>query len=114
MSDVKLAFDGARAWTATAERIVVLTGAGISTDSGIADFRGPNGVWTKDPAAERASNISVYVAEPSAREAAWRRRVEAVGPGPRPNDGHRALVDLQRTGRLLALVTQNVDGLHLA
>ena len=59
-----------------AQRIVVLTGAGISTDSGIPDFRGPNGVWTKNPAAEKASNISYYLAEPEVRRAAWQSRLE--------------------------------------
>ena len=102
-----------RGWLAEAERIVVLTGAGISTDSGIADFRGPNGLWTKDPAAEKAAHISHYVADPEVRKRAWGNRATA-GPPPQPNAGHRALVALERSGRLLALVTQNVDGLHLA
>ena len=106
--------DLVRGWVAAATRVVVLTGAGISTDSGIADFRGPNGLWTKDPVTEKAAHLSHYLSDPEVRRRAWRRRAEASGPGPRPNAGHRALVDLERSGRLLALVTQNVDGLHLA
>jgi len=92
----------------------VLTGAGISTDSGLPDFRGPQGVWTKDPAAERASHISHYLADPAVREQAWRRRTEGAPADLEPNAGHRALVDLERSGRLHTLITQNVDGLHQA
>ena len=103
-----------REWVANAQRIVVLTGAGISTDSGIADYRGPQGVWTKNPEAEKQSDISQYVADADLRKASWRRRAHITGPAPQPNAGHRALVDFERSGRLLALVTQNVDGLHLA
>ncbi len=98
-----------------AERVVVLTGAGISTDSGIPDFRGPNGLWTKDPAAEKASNIHHYLSDPEVRKARWRSWLaSAEREQPQPNAGHRALVDLERSGRLLALLTQNVDGLHVA
>lgn len=97
---------------AGAERIVVLTGAGISTDSGIPDFRGPEGVWTKDPAAERMSHIDHYVADGELRQRAWAMRVERAVPTFEPNAGHRALVRLEATGRLLALITQNIDGLH--
>lgn len=103
-----------RGWLEEARRVVVLTGAGISTDSGIPDFRGPEGVWTKDPAAERASDISHYLSDPALRRRAWERRATLPGPAPEPNAGHRALVDLERTGRLHTLVTQNIDGLHVA
>ena len=89
---------------------MVLTGAGISTDSGLRDFRGPQGLWTKDPAAEKASNISHYLADPAVRERAWRRRADASPAAIEPNAGHRALVDLERSGRLHTLITQNVDG----
>lgn len=99
---------------ADAERVVVLTGAGISTDSGIPDFRGPNGIWTKDPDAEKASTIDHYLSDPEWRKRNWRRHVEASPyAGREPNAGHRALVDLERQGRLHTLITQNVDGLHL-
>ena len=82
------------------------------TDSGIPDFRGPNGVWTKNPAAEKASNISFYLAEPEVRRAAWQSRLETSAWTAEPNRGHLAVVDLERSGRLHALVTQNIDGLH--
>src|SRR5688500_3528248 len=101
-----------RAWIAGARRIVALTGAGISTDSGIPDFRGPNGVWTKNPAAERASNLDAYLADPEVRRAAWRSRVDGGIFRAEPNAGHRALVELERQGRLVAIVTQNIDELH--
>jgi NAD-dependent deacetylase len=105
----------ARALLHAAERVTVLTGAGISTDSGIPDFRGPNGVWTKDPKAEMASNIRYYVADPEVRRARWKAWLaSAEGPRPQPNAGHHALVELERSGRLHTLITQNVDGLHVA
>ncbi len=97
---------------AAAERVVVLTGAGISTDSGIPDFRGPNGVWTRDPAAEKASTLSHYVSDPEVRRAAWRNRLASPAWSAEPNAGHRALVELERQGRLHTLVTQNIDELH--
>lgn len=102
----------AREAIAGAERVVVLTGAGISTDSGIPDFRGPNGIWTKNPAAERASNIEHYLAEPEVRVAAWQSRLTTPAWDARPNTGHDAIVELERQGKLHGLVTQNIDGLH--
>lgn len=102
----------ARALLDRAERVVALTGAGISTDSGIPDFRGPQGVWTKNPKAERMSNIQYYVSDPEVRRLAWQTRLESPAWKAEPNDGHRALVELERAGRLRAIVTQNVDGLH--
>jgi NAD-dependent deacetylase len=104
--------DVVRGWLAGARRVVALTGAGISTESGIRDFRGPNGLWTKDPAAEKAAHISNYLADPEIRRRAWRGRVDNPARTAEPNAGHRALVDLERSGRLHALLTQNVDGLH--
>ncbi|MCU1378923.1 MAG: NAD-dependent deacetylase [Acidimicrobiales bacterium] len=103
-----------RRWIAEAERLVVLTGAGISTDSGIPDFRGPNGVWTKNPEAEKASTLSHYVSDPEVRRRAWRARADSPMFAAEPNAGHRALAELDRQGRLHLLITQNIDGLHHA
>ena len=97
---------------AAARRIVALTGAGISTDSGIPDFRGPSGVWTRNPAAERLSDIRYYVADPEVRKTSWQSRLTHPAWNAQPNAGHRALAALERQGRLHALVTQNIDGLH--
>lgn len=97
-----------------AERVVALTGAGISTESGIPDFRGPNGLWTKNPDAEKMADISHYMADPDIRRQAWRHRIESGMWKAEPNAGHRALADLERRGKLHTLVTQNVDGLHQA
>jgi NAD-dependent deacetylase len=102
----------ARTWVRNAERVVVLTGAGISTDSGIPDFRGPNGVWTKNPAAEKASTLQHYLADPELRKLAWQNRLHSPAWDAQPNAAHRALVELERRGQLLALVTQNIDELH--
>ena len=104
--------DAAAEAVAGARRIVVFTGAGISTDSGIPDFRGPNGVWTKNPKAEKAANIRNYLDEPDVREAAWQNRLTTPAWTAEPNVGHAAIVELERQGRLLALITQNIDGLH--
>ena len=107
------AIEQAAALVEDAQRICVLTGAGISTDSGIPDFRGPNGVWTKNPGAEKAATIQNYVRDPEARKRAWQRYFDgSVWIGREPNDGHRALVRLEERGKLDTLITQNVDGLH--
>ena len=97
---------------ARARRIVVLTGAGISTESGIPDFRGPRGVWTSHPAAEKQSTLQPYLADPQVRQAAWRSRLASPVWLAQPNRGHRALLALVQRGQLLALITQNIDGLH--
>ena len=104
--------DAARRRIDSASRIVVLTGAGISTESGIQDFRGPNGVWTRNPAAEKQFTLQNYLADPELRRTAWRWRLDSPAWSARPNAGHRALLELERRGKLLALVTQNIDGLH--
>ncbi len=106
--------DAVKAWIDAATRIVVLTGAGISTDSGIADFRGPQGLWTKNPAAEKQADIRYYLTDPEIRKAGWRSRLTSPIWSAEPNAGHKALVELERRGTLLAIVTQNVDGLHQA
>jgi NAD-dependent deacetylase len=104
--------DTIRSWVENARRLVVLTGAGISTDSGIPDFRGPQGVWTRNPEAEKLATLQNYLADPDVRRRAWRSRLESPAWQARPNAGHRALVVLERRGQLDTLITQNVDGLH--
>jgi NAD-dependent deacetylase len=102
----------ARNLVAAASRVTVLTGAGISTDSGIPDFRGPQGVWTKNPAAERTSTLADYLGDPAVRRQAWQTRLASPAWDARPNAGHLALVDLERQGRLRMVITQNIDELH--
>ncbi len=104
--------DTAREILASARHVVVLTGAGISTASGIPDFRGPQGLWTTDPHAEMLSNYDTWVSSPEVRRAAWRSRAASRDHVPQPNAAHHALVTLERRGVLDLLVTQNVDGLH--
>ncbi len=97
-------------WLADAREVMVFTGAGISTESGIPDFRGPNGVWrTRDPA---RSTIQSFVADPEVRRETWRGRVDSPIGAAQPNAGHRAVVDLERAGLVRVVVTQNIDGLH--
>jgi NAD-dependent deacetylase len=103
-----------RGWLEAAQRVVVLTGAGVSTDSGIPDFRGPQGVWTRNPEAEKQSTIQHYLADPEVRRHAWRSRLDSPARTAQPNAGHRALVALERRGKLDTLITQNIDGLHQA
>ena len=110
---VATGIEAAAALIRAAERVCVLTGAGISTDSGIPDFRGPQGLWTKDPAAEKASNIRTYLTDPDVRRRNWERRATGeLWADVEPNEGHRALVRLQEHGKLHTLITQNVDELH--
>jgi NAD-dependent deacetylase len=113
-SDLDRDIEQARRWIAAAEHIAVLTGAGISTDSGIADFRGPQGLWTRNPEAEKMATLAHYVADPEVRKRSWRMKLEGARSERRPNAGHAALVKLEQSGRLEALLTQNVDGLHHA
>jgi len=101
-----------RRWVDGAQRVVVLTGAGISTDSGIPDFRGPQGVWTKNPVAEKLSNIHYYMADPEVRKASWKARLDHTAWNAKPNAGHLALAALEKRGKLHALITQNIDELH--
>jgi NAD-dependent deacetylase len=102
----------ARLMIGHAERVVVLTGAGISTDSRIPDFRGPQGVWTKNPGAEKQATLQNYIAEPEVRRTSWRNRLDSPVWGAEPNPGHYALLRLEQQRKLHLLITQNIDGLH--
>ena len=97
-------------WLAGAREVLVFSGAGISTESGIPDFRGPNGIWrTRDPA---RYTIQSFLADPEVRRETWRNRADSPIDSARPNAGHRAVVDLERAGLVRTVVTQNIDGLH--
>ena len=104
--------DEVRGWVDRATRVVALTGAGISTESGIPDFRGPQGVWTKNPSAEKLSNIHFYMADPEVRKTSWKARLAHPAWKAKPNAGHLALASLEKRGKLHALITQNIDELH--
>lgn len=106
--------DAAAAILAGAERVTVLSGAGISTDSGIPDFRGPQGVWTKNPGAAAMFDLDTYMSDADVRREVWQMRHAHAAWTAQPNEAHRALTELDRSGRLRALVTQNIDGLHQA
>jgi NAD-dependent deacetylase len=108
----KATIEAARNWIDAAKRVVVLTGAGISTDSGIPDFRGPQGVWTRNPVAEKLSDIRYYVTDPEVRKASWQSRLAHPAWTAQPNAGHLAVAALERRGKLHALITQNIDELH--
>lgn len=93
-----------------ARKLVVLTGAGISTESGIPDFRGPQGVWSR----VQATSHRAFLNDPEARERYWqiRNQMRPLVAAARPNDAHRALVALHARGTLAGVITQNFDGLH--
>jgi NAD-dependent deacetylase len=104
--------DRTAAWIRAADRIVVLTGAGISTESGIPDFRGPNGVWTKNPGAEKTATLHHYLGNADVRRQAWLNRLDSPIWNAGPNAGHEAIARLEGAAALELLVTQNIDGLH--
>jgi NAD-dependent deacetylase len=106
--------DTIASWLQAANYVAALTGAGLSTDSGIPDFRGPNGVWTKNPDAEKSAQIEYYLADEDLRKRTWQNRLRSEMWSAEPNAGHHALVELEKKGALHAIVTQNVDGLHHA
>lgn len=92
--------------------IAVLTGAGISTDSGIPDFRGPNGVWTRNPAMEKLFTLDNYLSDPEVRKASWLARKDNAAWRAEPNAAHKALVALESAKYPMRIITQNIDGLH--
>jgi len=114
VGEAALDLDEVAAWLRDARQIVVLTGAGISTESGIPDFRGPQGLWTKNPGAEKTATLEHYVGDPEVRAQAWRNRLTSGMWDAEPNAAHRALAELERRAALHTIVTQNVDGLHHA
>ncbi len=92
--------------------VAILSGAGISTDSGIPDYRGPNGLWRRDPEAEKLVTYEYYMGDPEIRRRSWRMRRETGALRARPNAAHRAVAELERSGVPVRVITQNVDGLH--
>ena len=104
---------GVPAWAYGVSRLVVLTGAGISTDSGIPDFRGPQGVWTRNPSAEKLSTYQAYMADPALRRRSWQARLKHPAWAAQPNAAHEALAKLARSKIDTQVITQNIDGLHL-
>jgi NAD-dependent deacetylase len=100
------------AWARGVRAVTVLTGAGISTDSGIPDFRGARGIWTLNPGAQQMSTYQVYVADPEVRRRSWRSRGEHPAWRAEPNAAHRALAELASSAIDTWIITQNIDGLH--
>ncbi|MEU6975188.1 MULTISPECIES: Sir2 family NAD-dependent protein deacetylase [unclassified Streptomyces] len=94
--------------------VAILSGAGISTDSGIPDYRGPDGLWRRDPGAERLVTYEPYMTDPEIRRRSWRMRLDGPVLRAEPNAAHHAIAAFGRTGHALRVVTQNVDGLHQA
>ncbi|MEU2970053.1 Sir2 family NAD-dependent protein deacetylase [Streptomyces ardesiacus] len=92
--------------------VAVLSGAGVSTDSGIPDYRGPNGLWRRDPEAEKLVTYASYMGDPEIRRRSWRMRRDTAALGAAPNAAHRAVAELERRGVPVRVLTQNVDGLH--
>jgi NAD-dependent deacetylase len=111
-AEVAVAPDQIPQWARRVRTVAVLTGAGISTDSGIPDFRGPQGIWTKNPAAERLSTYQAYMADPELRRRSWQNRLAHPAWAAEPNPAHRALARLSRSAIDTQVITQNIDGLH--
>ncbi|GEC03390.1 NAD-dependent protein deacetylase 2 [Streptomyces spinoverrucosus] len=92
--------------------VAILSGAGISTDSGIPDYRGPNGLWRRDPEAEKLVTYEYYMGDPEIRRRSWQMRRKNRTLQAQPNAAHRAVAELERSGVPVRVITQNVDGLH--
>ncbi|MEU1513486.1 Sir2 family NAD-dependent protein deacetylase [Streptomyces sp. NPDC005811] len=92
--------------------VALLSGAGISTDSGIPDYRGPNGLWRRDPEAEKLVTYDFYMRDPEIRRRSWLMRRETGALRAEPNAAHLAVAELERSGIPVRVITQNVDGLH--
>ncbi|MGC9376697.1 SIR2 family NAD-dependent protein deacylase [Streptomyces sp. MH13] len=92
--------------------VAILSGAGVSTDSGIPDYRGPNGLWRRDPEAEKLVTYEYYMGDPEIRRRSWLMRRDSGALRAEPNAAHRAVADLERSGVPVRVITQNVDGLH--
>jgi NAD-dependent protein deacetylase/lipoamidase len=99
-------------WARGVRAVAVLTGAGISTDSGIPDFRGPQGLWTRNPGAEKLSTYDAYVSDPVLRRRSWQARRQHPAWHAQPNPAHLAVTRLATSGIDTSVITQNIDGLH--
>ncbi|MEU4134118.1 SIR2 family NAD-dependent protein deacylase [Streptomyces wuyuanensis] len=92
--------------------VAILSGAGVSTDSGIPDYRGPNGLWRRDPEAEKLVTYQHYMSDADIRRRSWRMRLDGPVLHAEPNAAHLAIAEFERSGHALRVITQNVDGLH--
>ncbi|WP_030178557.1 Sir2 family NAD-dependent protein deacetylase [Streptomyces violaceorubidus] len=92
--------------------VALLSGAGVSTDSGIPDYRGPGGLWRRDPEAEKLVTYAYYMGDPEIRRRSWLMRRDSAALHAEPNVAHRAVAELERRGVPVRVLTQNVDGLH--
>ncbi|MDP9792274.1 NAD-dependent deacetylase [Catenuloplanes nepalensis] len=99
-------------WAQHVSRVAVLTGAGVSTASGIPDYRGPEGVWTRDPSLAEAFTYDRFIGDAAVRERFWRTYSDHAAWGAEPNAAHRAIASLDRPGLAVRVLTQNIDGLQ--
>jgi NAD-dependent deacetylase len=99
-------------WASHARQVAILTGAGISTDSGVPDFRGPQGLWTRNPEAEKLSTYQHYVSDAAVRRRSWQARLNHPAWAADPNAAHLALARLAASRPGMQVITQNIDGLH--